>query len=78
MIIEKLIEVNGRTLISHESDCGKMICQVETGIEYSSAVDELPCKYTYTEIDIPTNEDGYYEITEEEYTEILNKEEISE
>lgn len=59
MIIEKLVEVNGRTLISHESDCGKMIRQVETGIEYSSAVDELPCKYTY--------EEGFYEITEAEY-----------
>lgn len=48
-IIEKRIEVNGRTLIRHESDCGKMIRQVETGREYSSAVDVVPCRYTYEE-----------------------------
>lgn len=66
MIIAKEIEVNGRSLIKHESDSGKMIRQVETGREYSSAVDVIPCKYTYeeTEKDIPkrperevTNED---------------------
>lgn len=49
------IEVNGRTLIKHESDCGKIIRQVETGREYSSAVDVIPCRYTYeeTEEDVP-------------------------
>lgn len=66
MIIAKEIEVNGRSLIKHESDSGKMIRQIETGREYSSAVDVIPCKYTYeeTEKDIPkrperevTNED---------------------
>ena len=49
MIVEKMIEVGGRTLIKHESDCGKMIRQKETGREYSSAVDVIPCKYTYEE-----------------------------
>lgn len=49
MIISTEIEVKGRTLIKHESDCGKIIRQVETGREYSSAVDVLPCKYTYEE-----------------------------
>lgn len=49
MIIEKFIEVNGRTLVQHESNSGKIIRQVETGIEYSSAVDIVPCKYTYEE-----------------------------
>lgn len=49
MIIAKEIEVNGRSLIKHESDSGKMIRQVETGREYSSAVDVIPCKYTYEE-----------------------------
>ena len=55
MIISKEIEVKGRTLIKHESDSGKIIRQTETGREYSSAVDVLPCKYTYeeTEKDIP-------------------------
>ncbi len=54
-ITSKYIEVSGRTLILHESDCGKMIRQVETGIEYPSAVDVIPCKYTYeeTEKDVP-------------------------
>ena len=50
-IVETNIEVNGRTLVKHESDCGKMIRQVETGREYSSAVDVIPCKYTYEETD---------------------------
>ena len=48
-VTSKYIEVNGRTLIKHESDSGKMIRQVETGREYSSAVDVIPCKYTYEE-----------------------------
>ena len=50
-ITSKNIEVNGRTLVKHESDCGKMIRQKETGREYSSAVDVIPCKYTYEETD---------------------------
>ena len=55
MVTSKHIEINGRTLIKHESDSGKMIRQVETGREYSSAVDVIPCRYTYeeTEKDIP-------------------------
>jgi hypothetical protein len=28
-----------------------MIRQVETGIEYSSAVDDFPCRYSYEETD---------------------------
>lgn len=50
-IVETNIEVNGRTLIKHESDNGKMIRQKETGREYSSAVDVIPCRYTYEETD---------------------------
>ena len=50
-IVETNIEVNGRVLIKHESDCGKMIRQKETGREYSSAVDVIPCRYTYEETD---------------------------
>ena len=49
MITSNYIEVNGRTLIKHESDSGKMIRQVETGLEYTSAVDVIPCRYTYEE-----------------------------
>ena len=48
-VISKNIEVNGRTLVKHESDAGKYIRQVETGREYSSAVDVIPCRYTYEE-----------------------------
>ena len=57
MIVSKEIEIKGRKLIKHESDCGKIILQKETGREYSSAVDVIPCKYTYkeTEKDIPVN-----------------------
>ena len=50
-VISKNIEVNGRTLIKHESDAGKYIRQIETGREYSSAVDVIPCKFTYEESD---------------------------
>ena len=59
-IVSKTIEINGRTLIRQVSDSGKMIRQVETGREYSSAVDIIPCKYTYeeTEKDIAVNKDG--------------------
>lgn len=65
-VISKYVDMSGRTLIKHISDSGKMIRQIETGREYSSAVDVIPCKYTYeeTEKDIPkrperevTNED---------------------
>lgn len=59
-IISKKLEINGRTLIMHESDSGKIIRQVETGLEYSSAVDVIPCRYTYeeTEKDIPDEVKG--------------------
>lgn len=49
MLASKQIEINGRTLIKHESDSGKYIRQVETGIEYESALDIVPCRYTYEE-----------------------------
>jgi hypothetical protein len=58
MIITKEFEVNGRTLIKHESDCGKILRQIETDREYPVAVDVTPCRYTYEEtekdIEIPT------------------------
>ena len=50
-VISKNIEVNGRTLIKHESDAGKYIRQIETGREYSSAGDVIPCRFTYEESD---------------------------
>ena len=48
-ITSKYVDVGGRTLIKHESDSGKMIRQIETGREYSSAIDTIPCKYSYEE-----------------------------
>ena len=44
------------TLIRHYSDAGMMLKQVETGIEYSEAVDVVPCRYTYEETDKPIEE----------------------
>lgn len=41
-------QINER-LIKHYSDAGLYILQNETGIEYSEAVDVIPCRYTYTE-----------------------------
>ena len=35
--------------ITHYSDSGKKIVQVETGVEYDSATDVIPCQYTYEE-----------------------------
>lgn len=43
-------------LVRHYSDAGMMIRQVETGIEYSEAVDVAPVRYTYEETDTPIDE----------------------
>ena len=59
MVIEEKIS---ETLVKHSSDNGMYIRQVETGIEYSSAVDIVPCRYTYEE-------------TERKIEEILRKQE---
>ena len=45
--------LNDGTLIRHYSDTGMIILQNETGIEYSEAIDIVPCPYTYTETDKP-------------------------
>jgi hypothetical protein len=50
-VISERITVGSRELIKHKSDNNKYIRQVETGIEYASAVDEIPCRYTYEETD---------------------------
>ena len=65
MIISKEIEVNGRALIKHESDSGKYIRQVETGREYSSAVDVIPCRYTYEETDRVIEKQSESEVSDE-------------
>lgn len=48
------IDENGKErdeLIKHYSDNDKYIRQVETGIEYTEAIDTYPCRYTYEETD---------------------------
>lgn len=57
MIIEEKLS---EKLIKHYSDGGFYIRQVETGIKYASAIDVIPCKYTYTETDelVPVIEGG--------------------
>ena len=50
-IIKSNISVGGRAFVKQESDRGVYIRQTETGREYSSAVDILPCRYTYEETD---------------------------
>lgn len=47
-VIEEKINDN---LVRHFSDNGKMILQVETGVEYKEAVDVVPCEYSYEETD---------------------------
>ena len=50
-IKKEIIKIKGRELVKHESDAGRMILQVETGREYVSAVDIVPCSYSYVETD---------------------------
>lgn len=52
-------------LIRHRSDSGMMIRQVETGAEYSDAVDVVPCRYAYVETDMPVPDEA--EATEGDY-----------
>lgn len=43
--------------IRHWSDANFMILQQETGIMYIDAVDVLPCRYTYSETDVPIEDE---------------------
>lgn len=45
--------LNDNTFIKHYSDIGMMLLQNETGLLYSDPIDLMPCRYTYTETDIP-------------------------
>lgn len=61
MIIEQkpYVDENGtvhENLVKHYSDQGMYIRQIETGIEYSEAVDVVPCRYTYEETENPIEE----------------------
>lgn len=62
--------LNNKTLIKHYSDKGMMLLQVETGIMYSDPVDVVPCRYTYTETDIPVEKEEQ-EFTAEDALDII-------
>ena len=46
-----IIENINDALIKHYSDKNVYIKQIETGVEYASAIDVIPCRYTYEETD---------------------------
>ena len=58
-------------LIRHYSDIGMMIRQIETGDEYSEAVDIAPCQYTYKETETPINKGN--EASAEDYQTALQE-----
>lgn len=48
MIVKEFLQ-DGK-FVRNYSDAGKMILQIETGIEYSDAIDLATCDYTYKEV----------------------------
>lgn len=59
IVQQPYIDENGtvhENLVKHYSDKGVYIRQVETGTEYSEAVDVVPCRYTYEETENPIEE----------------------
>jgi len=60
MIIEEYLS---ETRVRHYSDRGVMIRQIETGVLYEDAVDNVPCRYTYEETDEPIPGEPYEEGT---------------
>lgn len=61
--------LNDGTLIKHYSDKGVMLLQNETGVMYSDPVDVVPCRYTYSETDVPIESDE--EFTAEDALDII-------
>ena len=53
-------------LVRRYSDTGMMIRQVETGIDYSEAVDIETANYTYVETDIPVEYNKHEDLPEDE------------
>ena len=54
------------TLIKHYSDKGVMLLQEETGAMYADPVDINPCPFTYSETDIPIEQEEETETTEQD------------
>lgn len=65
--------LNDGTLIKHYSDAGFMLLQVETGAKYSDPIDVVPCRYTYEEIDEPTDPEESEEISGEEFLAMIDE-----
>lgn len=63
MLIEEYID--DRTRVLHFSDTGMMILQHPTEILYESAVDNVPCLYTYEETDKPIETESFQELENE-------------
>lgn len=62
MIVAEFL--NDGTLIKHYSDKGMLILQEETGAMYGEAIDVVPCRYTYTETEIPAEDEPEQSETE--------------
>lgn len=65
--------LNNGTLVKHWSDKGVLLLQVETGAKYSDPVDIVPCPFTYEETNEPIDADDSYEISDEEFMDMLEE-----
>lgn len=70
MIIETLLKNN---LIMHKSDSGVLLLQVETNKKYASAIDTIPCRYTYIETEEPIPAPPDKRISEKEFFKIIQE-----
>lgn len=68
MIVEQILS---DTRIRHYSDRGMKIRQIETGIAYEEAEDNIPCRYTYEETNEPISSGE--EPTAEDYKAALER-----
>ena len=51
MVKTEIVGINGKSFCKHYSDSNKYIRQVETGNEFTEAINLYPCNYTYEETD---------------------------
>ena len=68
IITENITRDDGATLIKHYSDAGFMMRQNETGVLYSEAIDVENSGYTYSETEIPAEDN---EVSAQEALDIL-------